>query len=86
VLSPANRGELVKLMTAHESRNADSLELGKLYLAAAREGVEFSLNTPADSAQLLQSIESAPVPIQSVISWFRSRAPREQARGVTYSR
>jgi hypothetical protein len=73
VLSPANRGELAKLRAARERRNADPLEneLGRLFLAAAREGIEFSLNTPAESEQLSQAIESA---------------PREQARGATYSR
>jgi hypothetical protein len=73
VLSPSSRGELSRLMTAHGSHKADpvEVELGTIYVAAAREGIVFSLNTPADSAQLLQSIESA---------------PREQAGGVTYSR
>jgi hypothetical protein len=62
VLSPANRGELAKLHTAHERRNADPLEieLGRLYLAAAREGIGFRLNTPAEAEQLKQIIESAP--------------------------
>lgn len=47
MLSAENRGELAKLRAAHQNRNADPLEieLGKLYLAAAREGIEFSLNT-----------------------------------------
>jgi hypothetical protein len=62
VLSPSNRGELAKLLAAHDSRNADPLEieLGKLYLAAAREGIAFNLNTPHQSAQIRQAIESAP--------------------------
>jgi hypothetical protein len=61
VLSPSNRGELAKLRAAHESRNADPLEmeLGKLYLAAAREGIAFSLNTPVDSARIRDDIESS---------------------------
>jgi hypothetical protein len=69
VLSPANQGELAKLRAAHDSRNADPLEteLGKLYLCAAREGIEFGLNTPAESAQIRQTIEST---------------PREKTRGV----
>jgi hypothetical protein len=73
VLSPANRGELAKLRAAHDSRNADPLEieLGKLFLCAAREGIAFGLNTPSESAAIRQSIESA---------------PRAKARGVTYSR
>jgi hypothetical protein len=62
VLSPSNRGELAKLLAAHDSRNADPLEieLGRLFLCAAREGIAFSLNTPAESEQLRQTIESAP--------------------------
>jgi hypothetical protein len=73
VLAPETRGEYAKLRNAHESHKADAaeVELGTAYVCAAREGIAFSLNTPADSAQLLQSIESA---------------PRKQARGVTYSR
>jgi hypothetical protein len=73
VMSPANRGELAKLRTANEGRNADPLEneLGRLFLAAAKEGIAFSLNTPSDSEQLRQTIESA---------------PREKAGSVTYSR
>jgi hypothetical protein len=73
VLAPATRGEYAKLRDAHEARNADAVEqeLGTAYVCAVREGIAFSLNTPADSAQLLQSIESA---------------PREKAGGVTYTR
>lgn len=73
VLSPSNRGELAKLRTSHERRNADPLEieLGRLFLCAAREGIAFNLNTPAESAQIRQAIEAAPL---------------EKARGVTYSR
>jgi hypothetical protein len=59
--SPADQDEPAKLRAAHESRNADPLEieLGELYLGAAREGIEFGLNTPAESAQIRQTIESA---------------------------
>jgi len=66
-------GEIAKLQAAHESRSADpvELELGKIFVAAVREGVEFRLNTPVESAQILQSIEST---------------PREKARGVAYAR
>jgi hypothetical protein len=72
-VQPARSSECPKLRAAHESRNGDPLEieLGKLYLAAAREGIAFGLNTPTESAKLAADIESA---------------PREKAGGVTYSR
>jgi hypothetical protein len=60
VLSPSTRGELSKLMTAHGSHKADPVEigLGTVYVTAAREGISFGLNTPADSAQIRETIES----------------------------
>jgi hypothetical protein len=72
VLSRSSRGELAKLQTAHGSGRTDRLEveLGKVYLAAARQGIEFGLNTPAESAQIRQSIESA---------------PREKPKGVVWA-
>jgi hypothetical protein len=62
VLSPSTRSELSKLTTVHGSHKADSVEaaLGTIYVVAAREGIEWSLNTPAESAQIRQTIESAP--------------------------
>jgi hypothetical protein len=60
VLSPSSRGELSKLITAHNSHKADAveIELGTMYVAAVREGIEWSLNTPVDSAQIRERIES----------------------------
>jgi hypothetical protein len=52
---------LAELLIAHSSQKVDPLEveLGKVYLAAARSGIEFSLNTPAESAKIRADIESA---------------------------
>lgn len=62
VLSPSNSGELAKLERVHATSRAGSveLELGTLYVCAARENIAFSINTPRDSALLRQNIESAP--------------------------
>lgn len=62
VLSPSTRGELSKLMTAHSGHKADpvEIELGTIYVAAAREGIAFGLNTPNESAQIRDRIEAAP--------------------------
>ena len=73
VLSPSSRGELAKLLTAHGNQKADWLEveLGGAYVEAARHGIEFRLNTPAESAKVRADIDSA---------------PREKPKGVAYLR
>jgi hypothetical protein len=60
VLSPSTRGELSKLMTAHSSHKADpvEIELGTVYVAAAREGIAFELNSPTESATIRDRIET----------------------------
>jgi hypothetical protein len=71
VLAPSTRAELAELLTAHSRHNADPLEieLGTVYLAAARAGIAFALNTPAESAQIRRSIESSPIEKTRDVAW-----------------
>ena len=64
VLSPSNRSELTTLETARQSRhNADALEveLGTVFVAAARAGIPFTINGPEVSAEIRERIKSMPV-------------------------
>jgi hypothetical protein len=61
VLAPSTRAELVKVSAA--DRDAEPLvrELGESYLTAVELGVEFKMNTPQESAELREELESQPV-------------------------
>jgi hypothetical protein len=63
VLAPATRGELVEILNAHEDRNNDSLVNGidAALLHAARAGIDFRIQTPRESQNLLAELESQPV-------------------------
>ena len=63
VLAPANRDEFAKLLDALENRGTDAAEadLGRVFVVAAREGIEFSLNTPIESARIIESMQQQTV-------------------------
>ena len=59
VLAPADGDEFAKLQDALENHSADAaeIELGKVFVVAAREGIEFNLNTPIESARIIQAMQ-----------------------------
>ena len=59
VLAPANRDEFATLLDALENRGADAAEadLRRLFVVAAREGIAFNLNTPIESARIIQAMQ-----------------------------
>ena len=70
VLKPANRAEFQTLVNA-AGNNVDPYHqrLNSLYIAAVREGIEFAIHTPIETAEIRQRIEAQPIAKPKGVQW-----------------
>ncbi|OZE26579.1 hypothetical protein CH256_17470 [Rhodococcus sp. 05-2254-6] len=74
VLKPTTRDELSKLLTAHsKAGNALENQIGPLYFVAAKEGIEFTINTPQESEAIRAEIDAQPQPKRTGERWVSVR-------------